>query len=213
LKRSLLSVAIALALAFAHPAAAQEQVALPNGPYVQAASGMAFPLQAGPFQRLETATRYSPDGADESVGYRWTRKAGTVHATVYVYPSLSLANAGVARGGIDAARRELCNAQFAGVEHELQTVHPTATVLENGAATITQAGAAYAGRKLVFVVSGPSAFGKDHAPLRSEAYLFCYVGGRWSVKYRFTYPAALDAQHGIEDFMRDLVWTIAPETL
>ena len=61
--------------------------------------------------------------------------------------------------------------------------------------------------------ASPSAFGKDHAPLRSETYLFCYVGGRWRVKYRFTYPAALDAQHGIEDFMRDLVWTIAPETL
>ncbi len=213
MKRVLLTLAALLAFAAAPVALAQEQAELPAETYVQAASGMAFPLVAGRFERLNSVTRYAADGSDESVGYRWQTKAGSVNATVYVYPSPTLSNASAAAGNLDQARSELCNAQFASVLREIASVHPTATLVEEGPTTLQQRRGHYAGHALAFTISSPSAFGKDHAPLRSEAELFCYLGGRWNVKYRFTYPAAIRAQRAIDEFMRELTLTIAPETL
>jgi hypothetical protein len=212
LKRAILSLVALFSLAAA-PLAHAQQVEIPEETYVQAASGMAFPVTLGRFERINSVTRYSPDGSDESVGYQWETKVGTVSATVYVYPSPTLSSASAANGSVDQARRELCDAQFAGILREIATVHPTATLIEDEPTTLQQRGVRFPGRKLAFTISSPSAFGKSHAPLRSEASLFCYVGGRWTVKYRFTYPAAVRAGRAIATFMRDLTWTITPETL
>jgi hypothetical protein len=211
MKRAL--IALTLLFAAAPPTLAQERIELPKEAYTQAASGMTFPVRVGAFRRLDTVTRYAPDGSDESVGYNWEADEGRVSATIYIYPSPSLANASASNGNVDVARVELCAAQFSSVTREVATVHPHAQVEANDIATLRQRNITYAGRELIFTVTSPSAFGKNHAPFRSEAYLFCYVGGRWSVKYRFTYPAAIDAADEITDFMRDLIWTIEPEQL
>jgi len=38
-------------------------------------------------------------------------------------------------------------------------------------------------------------------PLRSEAYLFCNVDKLWAVKYRITYPRAVEARSAIASFI------------
>jgi hypothetical protein len=209
MKRALLAVAALLFLAA--PAAAQQDIMLERGqPYVQAASGMTFPPSVAGFGRSHRAVRYTADGANEGVSYRLTTDDGFVQATVYIYPSPSVTAGGAE---IDAARRAQCAEEFANVGRELVSVHPNSEMLENGPTALMQNGVSFSGEKLAFTVRAPSAFGETHAPLQSEAYLFCYVGGRWNVKYRFTYALALESDDAIAAFMRDLTWTIHPDAL
>jgi hypothetical protein len=209
MKRALLALVAGTLLA--QPAAAQQDILLDRStPYVQQASGMTFPAVVAGFGRSHRALRYRPDGADESVAYRLTMDGGYVQATVYVYPSPSV----VAPGDqMEAARRAQCAAEFANVGRELMSAHPNVEMLENGPTEMSQSGARFTGEKLLLIIRAPSAFGENHAPLRSEAHLYCFVGGRWNVKYRFTYPEALTPRAEIAAFMQELVWTIAPDAL
>ncbi len=203
MKQLILGLALLLAAA---PAAAQQRISVPHDrPYVHAASGMTFPAQVGGYQRGATITRFAADGSDESVSYRLATPNGFVQATVYVYPSPPLAEAG---GDLAAARTAQCAAQFESVADEISRTHPNTEVLQGGETQLHQGDAARSGHALIMTVSSPSGFGASHPPLRSEAYLFCYVGGRWSVKYRFTYAGELAQAADVAGFMHDLVWTI-----
>jgi hypothetical protein len=64
--------------------------------------------------------------------------------------------------------------------------------------------------RAAYTFTAPLFAGRRNQPVRSEAYLFCYVGGRWSVKYRFTHPADQDVRALIGAFRRELAWTIEP---
>lgn len=204
--------ALILACSLAVPASAQERMPLPaDQPYVHGPSAMTFPLSVGAYQRATMGVRYLPDGTNESVGYRLTTPRGHVQATIYIYPSPDISTGATAGANLAEARQQNCATQFNDLVTELSTVHTRANVLENGAAQLMQNGAAQTGHHYVFTVDAPSAFGDTHPTLRSEAHLFCYVGGRWTVKYRFTYAAELQAEADIAGFMRDLAWTIPPE--
>ena len=51
-------------------------------------------------------------------------------------------------------------------------------------------------------------FGRINQPSQSDAYLFCFAGGKWTVEYRFDYPMGYEASVPIAAFMHDLKWAI-----
>ena len=41
---------------------------------------------------------------------------------------------------------------------------------------------------------------------RHDVRWFCYVGGKWTVKYRFTHPKSEDADREIQEFIQKWSW-------
>lgn len=55
-------------------------------------------------------------------------------------------------------------------------------------------------------------FAGQQQALRSELYVFCYVGEKWAFEYRFTSPKSVDATATISAFMAALPWTVSPDS-
>jgi hypothetical protein len=182
----------------------------PDGPYTQAKTGMTYPVSVGDFQRV-TIIRYKDDGSDESAGYNRYTPGTEIGATVYVFPSPSLVSIGSPQNVIDGARAHLCDSQFLAVQNEIKGAHPDAVLVSQGDVTLTQADAAYKGHEAFYTLTNANFFGRHQVPSRSDVYVFCYAGGKWTVEYRIDYPVVHDANGAIADFMRSLTWTIPPE--
>jgi hypothetical protein len=211
MKRDAKQILLALALCASGPAAAQPGEIAAVGGYVQEASGMSFPPSVGDFRRV-SLRRYTEDGSNESAGYNRRDGASYVGATVYVYPSPAITSIGSPREAVEEARTTLCAQQAEAVRRELASVHPNLEPVEDGRTLLVQGERSFPGQRMSFRVTAPSGFGPSHPPLRSEAQLFCYVGGRWTVKYRFTYAEDFSgaAEH-VAALMRELTISIPPE--
>lgn len=159
---------------------------------------MVFPPRIGDFRRTDIH-RFDEAGTDESVGYNFVAAVGGIAATVYVYPTPSEISAN--------DRADMTEREFEMRKDEIAYVHPDARLATEGDAALTQGARTYRGRKAVY--SFAHVFAGRLQPLRSEFYLFGFVGGRWFVKYRFTYPVDLPATERIQQFMRALAITIA----
>lgn len=181
-----------------------------TGPYTQATTGMTYPVSIDDFRRVNVL-RYRADGTDESAGYNRETPLTEIDATVYVFPSPSLVSIGSPQNVIDDARATLCKAQFRGIQHEITTAHPDAVFVSEGDANLTQGDRVHDGHKAFYTLTNSQFFGRVNVASRSDAYVFCFVGGTWTVEYRFDYPVAFDASEEIANFMRDLIWTIPPE--
>lgn len=165
--------------------------------YTHRASGMAFPPAIGEFRRTDIH-RYDEAGTDESVGYNLVAGATGIAATVYVYP--------VPPGASAADRAETTDREFALRKDEIVYVHPAAELATEGDTVLRQDQAVFRGRRAVYGFE--HVFAGKLQPLRSELHLFGFVGGKWFVKYRFTYPADLPATERIQRFMEALKITI-----
>ena len=208
--RWLAAVALATA-ALVGPAAAQDIQFAPGAPYVHAASGMVFPVQVGDFLRGR-GYRYAADGSDESVAYHLGRIGGEITATVYVSPSPALQMGPDADPlALSAAQGLLCSSQFNTMRQEIDAAYHDEMLLSEGEADMYYARAVSRGFTASYTFTAGSFWGRRNVSVRSDAYLFCYVGGRWSVKYRFMYPAETDASADIAAFTRALRWTIGGE--
>ena len=167
---------------------------------------MMFPTQVGEFRRV-SVYRYAADGSDESAGYNLYQPGAHIAATVYVYPAPGTVIAKRPQPETaPAAKDQLCSGEFDRVQLEIEGAYEGDTLIE-------ESGTAHGetpGLRAVYTFTAPIFAGRRDQAVRSEAYLFCYVGGRWSVKYRFTYPADQDVRALIDAFMRDLAWTIEP---
>jgi len=199
-----LLVGFALCFSIAGAAAQGLNVLHPTGPYTQTASGMIFPESVGDFTRVNII-RYRPDGTDESGGYNRLETAHEINATLYVFPSPSVTSFASPANVIAGARARLCENLFASVQAEVISAHPDAELLETAEASLPQSRSA--GHKATYRVTNANFFGRRQLS-RSEAYVFCYAGGKWTVEYRFDYPDDYDAAPAISNFMRDLAWTI-----
>lgn len=166
--------------------------------YTQRASGMEFPPAVGDFRRVEIR-RYDEAGTDESVGYNFVAGDAGIAATVYVYP--------VPPGVASDARDEATLREFESRKDEIAYVHPAAELLQEDATALIQDGTTFRGHKVVYGFE--HLFAGKLQPLRSELHLFGFVGGKWFVKYRFSYPVAMPAAERIQRFMRELEITIA----
>lgn len=206
MKRLTRTLAAALAgAALMSSAAAQEEVSVPRGEaYIQAATGMTFPAQVGEFNRV-SVYRYAADGTDESAGYNLYRRGAHVAATVYVYPSPELEiGPGSQPETVLAAQALLCSAQFDRVQLEIEGAYEGETLIEESGTMHDET----LGFRAAYTFTSPNFARRRNVEVKSEAHLFCFVGGRWSVKYRFTYPVDQDVRAVIDAFMRDLAWTI-----
>jgi hypothetical protein len=179
-----------------------EQVAV-RGVYVHSASKIKFPEDVAGFRR-GAVTRYDADGLDVSGAYNLVTSSHRVAATVYVYPSPSLTSIGSPPEVVARARAHLADSEFERRKQEIQHAHPGAVMVEQRDISRAESGKQYAGKLAVFEFD--DAFGDSKVPVRSRLYLFCYVGGYWTVKYRFTHPKSENADREIEEFIQKWSW-------
>jgi hypothetical protein len=185
---------------------AQPEAMQAEGFYLHPASGMAFPLAVGSFQRVNL-TRYDAEGLDVSAGYNLLTAGAGIAATVYVYPSPPLVSIGSPNDVVASARATLCKNEFEARKREIVVAHPGAKLVRESDAPLPQGGPPNPGKMAAFDYE--EVFAGQQQPLHSELYVFCYIGGKWTVKYRFTSPKSFDATDAISDFMARLRWTIS----
>jgi hypothetical protein len=198
---------LGLAAAMTAPASAEIIRLNVQGPYVQAASGMTFPESVNDFRRV-TVLQYKPDGSDMSVGYVRAQPNAEIVATAYSFPSPTPAAADAGQP-MNQIRSKICGAVAGGVVRDMRAANPSRKLLQADQPSLTQNGVAQNGYHAVYSMTAPTFMNRQQEAVKDEVYIFCYAGGRWTVEYRFTYPAATDAGPSIAQFMTDLKWTYA----
>jgi hypothetical protein len=182
----------------------------PTGPYTQAPTGMVFPESVGTFRRINVIL-YKPDGSDASAGYDEFTPMHEINMTVYVFPSPPVTGTTSATDAAQSPQDEACRRQYQGVLREVVTAHPDAVPVEQHEIQHPANGVTYNGRVMTVDYTGAHYAGRANVALRSQAYFFCNVSGKWSVEYRVDYPRDFDASALIAGFINDLQWTIPPE--
>ena len=162
-----------------------------------------MPESVAGFQR-DSVTRYDADGLDVSGAYNMVTPSRRIAATVYVYPSPPLTSIGSPPDVVAGARARLTEGEFARRKQEIEQAHPGAVLVEQREISKTASGQSYAGRLAIFEYE--EAFAGSRMPVRARLYLFCYVGGKWTVKYRFTHPKSEDADREIQEFIQKWSW-------
>jgi hypothetical protein len=76
--------------------------------------------------------------------------------------------------------------------------------MDQGDIQRTEKGQMYTGRFAEFQYD--TAFATSKTTVRSRLYVFCFVGGKWAVEYRFTHPKAENADEAIKKFMDNWHW-------
>jgi hypothetical protein len=180
------------------PAAAQPRLVQTDQPYVHQPSGMTFPTSVGAMPRIDVI-EYSEDGQDVSAGYNIMEPDRRVAFTIYIYPAPPPADGTV---GAEARERQ-CEAEFEGVKAQIY-MHPGAKVIQEGSIQSPSPHHPQPGKRAVFSLDGL----RDGAvmPLVSEADLFCFVGGKWHIKYRVTAIAGAPYQRELDELMQAIVW-------
>ncbi|MGI8785855.1 MAG: hypothetical protein ACR2L2_19645 [Acidobacteriota bacterium] len=174
-----------------------------QGTYVHPASRIRFPKNIGGFQR-ERVIRYDAKGLDVSAAYNCLNALHPMAATVYVYPAPSLVSIGSSPEVVASARARLTENEFEHRKQEILHAHPGGRLVEQRDTVRVETGQSYSGKLAIFEYEG--VFAGSRVPIRSHLYLFCYVGGKWTVKYRFTHPKAVDASKETEEFIQSLSW-------
>jgi hypothetical protein len=175
------------------PAAAQQEVAA-EGAYLHGPARAVFPLQVGEFRRAKIH-RYDETGEDVSASYNLATPAGRLLITVYIYPAAAAALA-------DRAR--LCDEEFGAVNSAISSQHDNAAPIEQGSALPAQGTDRRLGHRSVYRFATP--FDDRVQEIRSEAHLYCYVGGDWLVKYRVSAPLGVETRRPVEAFIRNGPW-------
>jgi hypothetical protein len=176
------------------------------GPYKHAPSGLTFPVAIGAFQR-QGVLRAGDDRNEEVGNYTAIVSGARILANVHVLPAqelMSINSTGKklpADDTLRGIRNQFCQKQYESAFPTLSKLSPSGAHVLQEPTSFTHSGRPYPGLKAYVVVSSPSAFGQSHPPLRSESHLFCFVGGRWYVRYGFTYPVSFDARAQVESFI------------
>jgi hypothetical protein len=186
------------------PAAAQQRIDRP-GPVAHPTAGTVFPERVGEFQR-ENVTQYDQAGADVSATYELARGNDRLRLSVYIYPAPAVEAGPGSAQSADVARATLCRTELGVVGQviENQPQYRGARRVEEGAAPAVEG--VEPALSLRTVHSFTAAFFGPEQEMRSETDLYCYVGGRWLVKYRASSNAGFDASEAVEAFIRAGPW-------
>ena len=171
-----------------------------DGPYVHQPAKAVFAQRVGAFRRL-SLHEYDENGRDVSASYDMTTPEGRIVVTVYVYPAPSVAGGGE---GKQLARVNMCDQHFAGVHQIIANNNGNVRPIDQGRALSVRDVAADLTH--LYTYRFRARFDEREQEVRSEAHLYCYVGGDWLVKYRVTMPVAVDGQAEIADFIRRGPW-------
>ena len=184
----------ALFALLAAPAGAQGPIDTP-GTVTHRPAGAHFPERIGEFQR-QSVRQYDPAGEDISASYWLVRGDDRLLVTVYVYPS--------ERVRMPGSREARCRSEFDGVGAAVVQHNATARELAAAAAPAVEGVAPRLAHRSAYAMEAQ--FDGRLQPVRSEAYLYCFVGGRWQVKYRATSTAGFDTSAEIERLIRTGPW-------
>jgi len=141
---------------------------------------------------------------DISAGYDLVNSSNHVAATVYVYPGPSMIAIGSPLEVVTGTKAELTEQEFAKRKQEIAQAHPGARLMDQGDIQRTEKGQMYTGRFAEFQFDTEFAF--SQTTVRSRLYVFCFVGGKWAVEYRFTYPKSENADEAIQKFIDNWHW-------
>lgn len=164
-------IALLAGLLAAAPVSAQ-QVLSDRGPVAHGSANTSFPVTIGAFRRTQVIV-YEADRSDMSANYSLALEGGRMNASVYIYPSPP---------GSD--RAAACRTEFEGVGQSIGQFHPGARLMESGRAPPVAGLAPDLSLRSVHQIR--VAFDNERRDVRSESRLYCFVGGRWQVKYRIT---------------------------
>ena len=150
-------------------------------------TGIVFPATVGGFSRGEVKL-YDAEGADMSAGYDLADPACQVAITVYVYPGPRLISIGSPPAVIATARKHLTDGHFEQVKREVLKYHPHAAAVSDQESSMAFRGQSLYGRIATFKSVEIFAWRTQAIVTQAEV----YACGRWIIKYRITYPAALE---------------------
>jgi|GEM_PF-1996668 len=194
--RSLYALAFIAAAAAAAPASAQSRITR-SGPVPHAAAGATFPDRVGEFRRT-SVVQYDSDGQDMSGSYNLVTPEGRLIVTVYIYPpreeAAAAERAAACRREFDANVREISSVK---AYNDLRRDPPAPAPAVSGAAPELSHSTTFRFR---------TAFDRPDQELQSSYRLYCYVGGRWLVKYRATSAEGYPAEQALEQFIRAGPW-------
>jgi hypothetical protein len=168
---------------------------------------MIYPEKVEDFART-SVQQYKPDGSDISAGYVRAQPGAEIVATAYSFlmPQVKALDGETP----DKTQARTCQALASSVVNSVVKENPGAKTTSADLVTLEQGGLQH-GFHAVFAMTVPQFMGRTQEPVGSQAYIFCYAGGKWAVEYRFTYPSATaDAGPKIAEFMANLKWTYAP---
>ena len=174
-------------------AAAQRPVGV-EGDYVHGPAHAVYPVRIGGFKRSDIY-QYDQEGKDVSASYNLATPAGRLLITVYIYPAPPASRSG---------RAEVCEQEFGAVGSTISSQHGNVAPFERGPAFRVKGIGRRLAHRSVYRFSIP--FDDRVQEIRSEAHLYCYVGGDWLVKYRVSAPVAVETRGPVEAFIRDGPW-------
>ena len=184
---------LALAAIGWQPAAAQKKVEA-RGPFLHREAAAVFPVRVGEFRRSDIF-RYDEGGRDISASYDLATPEGRLLVTVYIYP---------APAAVASERAERCEREFESVKGAIGEHPGGSSPIAEGPALALPGTVEGQRHRAAYRLS--ITFGGKAQAIRSEAYLYCYVGGDWFVKYRVSAPVAVAAPGAVETFIRTGPW-------
>lgn len=195
-------IALLIGLLAATPAAAQQRIDRP-GPVVHEPARAVFPEQVGAFRRANVVS-YGPNGDNVSASYNLARDGGRLLITIYIYPATGIVAGPGGGDTADVARASRCLAEFEGVNGAVARAHGGARPLESGPAEAPAGVGAGLAHRSIFRLRAN--FDDRIQDIRSEARLYCYVGGDWLVKYRASSSDGMNVTEDIEAFIAQGPW-------
>lgn len=180
------------------PASAQREIET-EGPYVHRSANAVFPEKVVGFRRV-SLNEYDDKGRDVSASYEVHTPQGRIVVTAYIYPAPEVSGSGDAK---KVARVQLCDKHFDEVHQIIASRNGTRAIDQGRGLTVPNVPVELSHR---YTYRFRTQFDSREQEVRSEAHLYCYVGGDWLVKYRITTPVAVDGQAEIADFIRRGPW-------
>ncbi len=195
-------IVLLLGLLAAAPSMAQQRIDRP-GPIPHERARAIFPEQVGGFRRASVVS-YGPNGDNMSASYNLVRDGGRLLITIYIYPAARIGPGPGGGSSADVARATRCLAEFEGVNQAVTQAYGGTRPVENGpTAAPTGVGAGLAHRSVFRLRTN---FDDRMQDVRSEARVYCYVGGDWLVKYRASSSEGMDVAAEIEAFIAQGPW-------
>lgn len=183
----------------------QPETIVAEGAYVHEKSGMTFPLSVGDYRRTEII-RYDEQNLDVSAGYDLYDGRRKVAATVYVYPAPSPLSIGALMNTVVSGRAILTKKEFEARTREILHAHPGGKLTEDTEMSIPIGGVTRVGRIATFEYE--QNFAGQYQMVRSHLCMFDFVGGKWTLKYRITYPKNLETTSEIDAFLQGVPWNV-----
>lgn len=146
--------------------------------------------------------------APELIGhYQSTDSRAAVVASIFVYPAPGVVSIGSSAEVRSASERVVTEQEFEASMATLEAAHEGAELVYVGSSTTRPGGAAADGYLATYTFREPF-FGP---PTELTSHLYIFRWGDWTVKYRFTYPSAqeADASQRVESFLEGLAWPVS----